>query len=528
MLEGLMQESPLTLDRVIRRMETTTGTSVLSVASPSGVQRFDYRDIARNVQRLSATLRRWGIGSGDRVASLGFNTRQHLELFLGVPVAGAVLHTVNPRLSSEHLEFVLTHGGARLAFVDVTLADQLAPVLGRIPNIEAIIILEGGDDGDTGYETFIRDTGTTTPAAPVLSEWQAAGLCYTSGTTGLPKGVLYSHRSTFLHALSTCLVDVMGISRLDTVLPIVPLFHANGWGLPQAAGLSGANLVMPGRDLSGSAVAGLIESQRVTFASGVPTVLNDVLKFADQNPGVLETLTTIVSGGAPLMLPLVEGFEKHGVEVIQGWGMTETSPNVSMSRPPRGVEDRERANAYRISAGRLNPLVDARLIDGQGKELPWDGEAAGEIQLRSPHAASGYYLDAEASKEKMDTGWLRTGDLASIDSEGYVQLRDRLKDLIKSGGEWIPTVELEHHIMSGPHVADVAVVARADERWGERPIAFIVPLAGETLNELALREHLLARVPRWWMPNEFIVVSQLPLTSIGKVDKKLLRDQVNA
>lgn len=528
MLEGLMQKSPLTLDRVLRRMETVTGNSTLAVAGKMGVERYAYRDLAANIRRLVGALGTHNIGDGDRVATLAFNTKEHLELFLGVPAAGAVLHTVNPRLSEEHLEYVLTHGGARMAFIDAELVETLHPVLARVPNLERIVLLDSSPDDSSGYEAFLREAPVPLPPAPQLAEEQAAGLCYSSGTTGLPKGVLYSHRSTYLHALSTCLADVQGISWRHTILPIVPLFHANGWGLPQAAALTGADLVFPGKDVSGEAIGRLIQNQKVTFTSGVPTVLSDLLAFADNHPGVLESLELIVSGGAPLTLPLVEGFAKHNVEVIQGWGMTETSPNVSMSHPPRHVKDAADANSYRVTAGRLNPLVEARLIDGEGNELPWDGQAAGEIQLRSPHAASGYYRDPQASTEKMDEGWLRTGDLATVDSNGYVRLRDRLKDLIKSGGEWIPTVELEHHILSSPGVADVAVVARFDERWGERPVAFIVSGPGTSLDREALKAFLAGRIPKWWIPSEFILVDKLPLTSIGKVDKKLLRERVSA
>jgi len=522
-LEGLMQDWPLTLDRVVRRMESTAASASIADLSPAGIRRRTFAETARRIRRIGPALQARGIQAGDRVATIGFNTLHHLELFLGVPAAGAVLHTVNPRLAEDHLEYVLTHGGSRLAFLDADLAPSLLPVLRRIPQLESVILLESDD-----YEDFLSTGEPEHFVFQELEERQAAALCYTSGTTGLPKGVLYSHRSNFLHALGICLAEGMGISSRDTVLPVVPLFHANAWGLPHAAGLTGADLVLPGRATSGEAVARLIESEKVTFTAGVPTVLASLLEYADQNPGVLDSLRTAVTGGAPMTVSLLDGYARHGVNLLQGWGMTETSPNVTLSRPPRNAQSGDEANSYLMTAGRLNPLVDARLVGKSGEDLPWDGKAAGEIQLQSPHAAKGYYKDSEASAEKVDNGWLRTGDLATIDPDGYVRLRDRLKDLIKSGGEWIPTAELEQHILSSPAVSDVAVVARPDERWGERPVAFIVPGKDGGLDQQELTDYLRDRVPAWWIPDTFHVVDNLPLTSVGKVDKKVLREKVKA
>ncbi|TFD29111.1 long-chain-fatty-acid--CoA ligase [Cryobacterium sp. TMT2-23] len=522
LLEGLMQDWPLTLDRVVRRMESTTASASITDISPAGTRRRTFAETAHRIRRIGPALHGFGIQGGDRVATIGFNTPQHLELFLGVPAAGAVLHTVNPRLSEDHLKYIVAHGGSRLAFVDAALAPSLLPVLRRIPQLETVILLESDE-----YEDFLSAGERNDFVFPQLEERQAAALCYTSGTTGLPKGVLYSHRSNFLHALGVCLAEGMGISSRDTVLPVVPLFHANAWGLPHAAGLTGADLVLPGRDTSGEAVGRLIESEKVTFTAGVPTVLASLLEYAHQNPGVLNSLQTAVTGGAPMTVSLLEGYARHGVNLLQGWGMTETSPNVTLSRPPRHARGGDEANSYLMTAGRLNPLVDARIVSKSGEDLPWDGKAAGEIQLQSPHAAKGYYKDTEASAEMIDNGWLRTGDLATIDPDGYVRLRDRLNDLIKSGGEWIPTAELEQHILSSPAVSDVAVVARPDERWGERPVAFIVP-GDEGMNQQELNNHLRSRVPAWWIPDTFHLVEQLPLTSVGKIDKKALREMLSS
>lgn len=522
-LIGLMQDWPLTLDRVLRRMETATASATLSVATESGTERYSFRETALRARQLGAALREYGIGQGERVASIGFNTRQHLELFLGVPASGAVLHTVNPRLTEDHLEYVIGHGGSRLVFVDAMVAGQVIPLLERSPRVEKIVQIE-----TDAYEEFLGCAPSNPGASEPLDERQAAALCYTSGTTGLPKGVLYSHRSNFLHVLGICLADGMGVGSRDTILPIVPLFHANAWGLPHAAGLTGANTVLSGRDTSGEALARLIHAEKVTFSAGVPTVLSALLEAADRNPGVLDSLETAVTGGAPMTKSLFDGFAHHGVNLLQGWGMTETSPNVSLSRPPRETEGTAQAIPYLMSAGRLNAMVDARLVDAEGKELPWDGSSAGEIQLSSPHAASGYFQNPAAAEELMDEGWLRTGDLATIDPSGYVRLKDRMKDLIKSGGEWIPTAELEEVIRSGPGVIDIAVVARPDKRWGERPAAFVVTQTGSSIDVAGLKGYLKSRVPGWWIPDTFEVIDSLPLTSVGKVDKKALRNQVSA
>jgi fatty-acyl-CoA synthase len=314
--------------------------------------------------------------------------------------------------------------------------------------------------------------------------------------------------------------DVMAVSARETILPIVPMFHANAWGLPHAAALAGADLVLPGRDLSGPAVGELIRRCRVTMTAGVPTVLGDLLAYADGNPGILDSLHTVISGGSALQRPLVDGFARHRVEVIQGWGMTETSPCVTMSRPPRNADD---PLSYRLSAGRLNPLVEARLIADDGTELPRDGQATGEIELRSPHAASAYYRGDSFSSEKFDRGWLRTGDAASITPDGYVILRDRIKDMIKSGGEWIPSARLEFLAAEHPAVREVAVIPVPDERWGERPGAVVVLQPGQDLSLDELRDFLAPHVPKWWLPAALSVVPEVPKTSVGKLDKKALR-----
>ncbi len=521
MLTGLMQDAPLTLDQLIRRMRDVTGGALATgPAAAGGLDRVSFAEVAARARRLGGLLALLGINPGDRVASLAFNTIDHLTVFLGVPAHGVVLQTVNPRFTAEQIQYVLGHGGARVLFVQQPLLDLVLPALGDLPALEHVLITDAPEPV-TGYG-LLADALTQAGEAelPAIDERQASSLCYTSGTTGNPKGVLYSHRSTMLHALSACMKDVMAVSAQETIMPVVPMFHANAWGLPHAAAMVGADLVLPGRDLSGPAVGELIRRCRVTMTAGVPTVLGDLLAYAGNDPGVLDSLHTVISGGSALQRPLVDGFARYGIEVIQGWGMTETSPCVTMSRPPRNTGDPLR---YRLSAGRLNPLVEARLTAEDGTVLPRDGQATGEIELRSPHAASAYYQDEGLSSEKFDDGWLRTGDAASITRDGYVILRDRIKDMIKSGGEWIPSARLEFLAAEHPAVREVAVIPVPDERWGERPGAVVALRPGRELSLDELRDFLAPRVPKWWLPVALSVVPEVPKTSVGKLDKKALR-----
>jgi fatty-acyl-CoA synthase len=520
MLTGLMQEAPLTLDRLIRRMQDVTGSSTaLSVSTGGELHRVTFAEIADRALRLGGLLSSLGINPGDRVATLAFNTIDHLSLFLGVPAHGVVLQTVNPRFTSEQIEYVLNHGGARTLFVQQPLLDLVRPALLRLHALEHVLVTDARESDD--YAVLTDALGQAEPVdPPELDERQASGLCYTSGTTGKPKGVLYSHRSTMLHALSACMTDVMAVSARETILPIVPMFHANAWGLPHAAALVGADLVLPGRDLSGPSLGELIRLNGVTMTAGVPTVLADLLAYADNNTGVLGSLRTVISGGSALQRRLVDGFAEHGVEVIQGWGMTETSPCVTMSRPPRNSND---PLPYRLSAGRLNPLVEARLVDDHGDVILRDGQAVGEIELKCPHAASSYYLDDSLTAEKFDDGWLRTGDAASISHDGYVVVRDRIKDMIKSGGEWVPSAHLELLIAEHPAVREIAVVPVPDQRWGERPGAVIALRPGHELSLDELCAFLTPQVPKWWLPVALSVVPEVPKTSVGKLDKQALR-----
>ena len=386
----------------------------------------------------------------------------------------------------------------------------------------------GVGDGDHGSLPDARDYEELLAAQepgydyPALDDRAAAGLCYTSGTTGHPKGVLYSHRSSVLHAMAVCLADAMAVSRDDRVLPVVPMFHANAWGMPHAAMLAGADLVLPSQFLQAEPLARLIECERVTLAGAVPTIWLDVLRYADEHKPDLSSISRLVCGGSAVPRSLMQAFEeRHGVRIVQAWGMTETSPLASVARPPAAAEG-EQHWAYRATAGRILPLVEARIVAGDGSIAPWDGETTGELEVRGPWIAAEYYKDP-AGAEKFHDGWLRTGDVAAIDADGYIRITDRAKDVIKSGGEWISSVELENELMSHPDVVEAAVIAKPDERWAERPLCCVVLREGAETTAADLLEHLRGRVAKWWLPDEFAFLGEIPKTSVGKFDKKVLR-----
>jgi fatty-acyl-CoA synthase len=480
MLEGLMQhDHPLTLQHLLGRMRSLYADSEVVSVRGDDRSRATFGEVAERVDRLAAALAELGVQRGDRVATFSWNNRQHLEAYLAVPCMGAVLHTLNIRLFAEQLTYVVNHAEDTVIIVD----GSLVPILeGLAPSFETVrhFVVIGDEDAGSlpnalRYEDLLaaQEPGFDYPE---IDDAQAAGLCYTSGTTGNPKGVLYSHRSSVLHSFAQGLADGAGLREADRVMPVVPMFHANAWGLPYAAALLGSDLVLPGGDLSGKALAALIEEEHVTVSGGVPTLWMDMLRHVDANETDLSSLRLLLCGGSAVPLSLMQAFdERHGVKFLQAWGMTETSPVASAARPPSGV-DEEAAWRYQASAGRPLPLVEARLrregddtpSGGTGGDVPWDGESTGELEVRGPWIAREYYRD-ESSDEKFDEGWLRTGDIAAIDERGFIFISDRSKDVIKSGGEWISSVELEIEIMAHPGVVEAAVIAAPHERWGERP-----------------------------------------------------------
>jgi len=532
MLEGLVQhDHPLTVQMILRRMRTVHGdSSVATLRAPGQMDRATYAEVGDRVDKLAAGLASLGVGDGDRVGTFMWNSQEHLEAYLAIPSMGAVLHTLNLRLFPEQLVYIVNHAKDKVILVDDSLIPLLAPHTGGFDTVEKYIVVGDGDASALPQDKVIRydellaaeDGGFSYPD---LDDHMASGLCYTSGTTGNPKGVLYSHKSTFLHAIAECMVDSLGVSGQDVVLPVVPMFHAQAWGLPYSCCLVGADLIMPSKFLQGESLAKLVEGEKVTIAGAVPTLWMDLLRYADEHKPDLSTLRCVPCGGAAVPRSLMEAFEqRHGVPILQAWGMTETSPLGSVARVPRGVTDPEEAWSFRTTAGRIAPGVEARICDDDGNEVAWDGESTGELEVRGPWIASAYYEDD--APEKFHDGWLRTGDVAAISPLGYIRITDRAKDVIKSGGEWISSVDLELELMAHPAVREAAVIAKPDERFTERPLACIVVDEGKSVEAGELATFLLDRVAKWWIPDEYAFIDEVPKTSVGKFDKKVLRSQL--
>jgi fatty-acyl-CoA synthase len=530
MLEGLVQhDHPLTIQHILDRMRRMYGESEVATLTADGVERASFAEVCERVDRLCRALESLGVGEGDRVATFAWNSQRHLEAYLAAPCMGAVLHTLNIRLFEDQLTYIANHAKDKVVLVDDSLVPLLEKVAPTFETVEHYVVMGDGDSGSlpnvVRYEELLADQAAGYDY-PELDDRMAAGLCYTSGTTGNPKGVLYSHRSNVLHALGSCLADTLAISHQDRVLPVVPMFHANAWGIPYAASFVGADMVMPSQFLQPEPLCRLIEEEKVTVAPAVPTIWRDVLRHADETEPDMSSLRIVPCGGSAVPLELMKAFqERHGVPIVQAWGMTETSPLGSVARPPRGAEGDDESWRYRATAGRICPLVEARLIDDNGDEVEWNGEATGELEVRGPWIASDYYEDP-SGREKFDDGWLRTGDIAAIDPRGYIRITDRAKDVIKSGGEWISSVELEGELMAHPDVVEAAVIAKPDDRWQERPLACVVLSEGCEVSAEDLREHLSSRVAKWWLPDEFAFIDEVPKTSVGKFDKKVLRKQL--
>jgi fatty-acyl-CoA synthase len=529
-LEGLMQNDyPLTVRNVLERVRRFGADSeVVTLKGEGDVRRARYPDVAARADRLASALSKLGIGEGDRVGTFMWNNQEHFEAYLAVPSMGAVLNTVNIRLFPEQVVYIVNHAKDRILFVDDSLVGALAKLAPELETVEHYVVVGDGDSAGLPnvirYEDLLAD-GDASFEYPEIDERAAAGLCYTSGTTGNPKGVLYSHRSIILHALMQSSADALGMRFTDRVLPIVPMFHVNAWGIPHLAGLTGASLVMPDRFLQGEPLAKLIEAEKVTASAGVPTIWSQVLQHLDKNDHDMSSLRVVVCGGAAVPQGLMQGLEeRHGIHMVQGWGMTETSPVCAVAHAPLDSEGDDHWS-YRTAAGRILPLVDARLIDDAGNEVAWDGKSTGELEVRGPWIARDYYEDP-SSPEKFHDGWLRTGDIASIDERGYVRISDRSKDVIKSGGEWISSVELEQALMAHDAVEEAAVIARPDERWSERPLACVVLAEGASATPEELQKHLAERVVKWWVPETFAFIGEVPKTSVGKFDKKVLRKQL--
>ena len=524
-----MQEYPLTLPHFFERAERLFPAKWVATATPTGVERTTYGDWAARTRRLGGALDTLGVSADGRVGSFAWNTARHLELYYAVPCTGRVLHTLNIRLFSEQLTYVVNHAEDEVIFADRSLMAVLAPLLHTFETVKHVVVMDDGQ-GDVPDDPRIVDYESLVADAPAVDfrvddEDRAGSMMYTSGTTGNPKGVVYSHRSMFLHTMGALMVDNLAVCEADTVLPIVPMFHANCWGIAHACVGTGANLVMPGADLSPKALVGLMESERVTMAAGVPTIWMGVLPLLDGRD--LSSLRSVVCGGSAVPRALSEGFRsKIGLPITQAWGMTETSPIASVCRVKSTLCDRpdDELADLRATQGLIVPGVDFRVVEpGTTEPLPWDGKTSGELQVAGPWIARDYYNHPGSRESFTADGYLRTGDVAVVDPEGYIRLVDRTKDLVKSGGEWISSVELENEIMAHPAVAEAAVIGIPHPKWDERPLACVVPKAGESLTKDDILEWLRPRVAKWWLPDDVVFIDEVPKTSVGKFSKKDLR-----
>jgi len=531
-----MQERALDVAVLLRRVEAMFGHKRVVTATATGERAATWGEVAVRARRLIAGLDRLGVPRHARVGTFGWNSQRHVELYLAVPCAGRVLHTLNHRLFADELAYIVGDAADDVLFVDRSLLPTVWPLVDRFPTVRHVVVMDDGgaeevpaDPRVVDYEELLARTPAGGAEPVAVDERDAASLCYTSGTTGRPKGVLYSHRSIVLHALLLLGADGFAISERDVVLPVVPMFHVNAWGLPYAAMLAGADLVLPGPATGPAALAGQLARHRVTFTAGVPAIWRGLLPLLRDVD--VSSLRLVVSGGSPLPNALARAWhEATGIRITGSWGMTETSPLVACSRLAT-VHDPLDADAQRAVQGMPGPpvpLTELRLVDDAGGRVPHDGESPGELQVTGPTVASGYFGAEPGAAAFTGDGWLCTGDVATIDRYGYVRIVDRVKDLVKSGGEWISSAALENEIMAHPDVREAAVIAVPDERWGERPLACVVPVDGRRVDEAALRAHLTGRVASWWIPERVWVLPAIPKTATGKFAKVLLRERYAA
>ena len=526
-MRSTMMDFPLTIGHIFEHGRACYPDSTVVTSEAGGARRIGFAALADRADQLAAGLWRLGVRPGDRVATFAWNSQEHQEAYFAVPGMGAVLHTLNIRLSPEQIRYIIGHAEDSVILADASLAPVLGPVLAaatsELKTVRHLIVFGEGDrsglPAHIDYEELLAAERPGYPW-PLLEETSAAAMCYTSGTTDRPKGVVYSHRLTFLHSLGVCSGEALGLSQHDRLLPVVPMFHGNAWGMTYAGWLVGADLMLPGRFAQADRLAAFIAAERVTLAAAVPTVWYDVLGL-DPGRVDLSSLRMIMCGGAAVPRSLIEAYEQRfGVRMVQGWGLTETSPVAALAYPPKNVPA-ERAIEYRSTAGRPLGGVEARVVDDEGNVLPRDGESTGEIEVRGPWVTGSYYRDPASAKFR--DGWLRTGDVGRMDDWGFITISDRAKDVVKSGGEWISTLELESALLTHPAVREAAVIAAPDERWGERPLACIAPVPGQSVSPEELRAHLSGRVVKWWLPEQWAFVDDVPRTSVGKHDKKLLR-----
>jgi fatty-acyl-CoA synthase len=532
-IHDLMMEYPLTLTHFFERSEKVFARKTLATRVPGrSLFRYTYADFAARTRRLAGALAALGVRPGDRVATLAWNTHHHLELYWAVPLSGAVLHTLNFRLSAQDLSYIVNHAGDSVIFVGASVWPILAPIRDALTTVKRIVVIRDTPDcavpaGLDEYEALLAAAAPVTEW-PRLDERDASGMCYTSGTTGHPKGVVYTHRAVFLHSLAAAMADSMAISERDVILHVVPMFHANCWCVPYAAVMTGATQIFAGPNIQPRDICEIVQAEKVTFLGAVPTVWIAIKELVEQEGFDISSIRMIPIGGSAAPRTLIELFDKKfGVQMMHAWGMTEMTPMGTLARLKSYMLDwsDDARYAVRSKQGYVSVGVELRIVDDAGDVQPWDGHSMGEIQVRGPWIIRAYYDNPASADRFTSDGWFRTGDIATIDSEGYIQITDRTKDVIKSGGEWISSVDLENMIMGHPKVLEAAVIAVPHPKWVERPLACVVPRPGTALDPGEIIEHLRPRVARFQLPDDVVFLESIPKTSVGKFDKKVLRER---